>query len=506
MTATKPARVRFAPSPTGRFHIGGARTALYDVLLARQSGGQFILRIEDTDQKRYVPSAEQEIMTGLAWLGLDWDEGPDVGGPYGPYRQSERREIYQRHAETLLQNNHAYACFCSQERIAQVRTLQQQRKEPPRYDGHCRNLNPDEAAARRAAGEAHVIRFKAPQAGTTTAIDLLRNPIVVDNKTIDDYVLVKSDGLPVYHLAAMVDDHEMQITHVLRGSEWLGTFPRHVLLFEAFGWEQPIWVHLPLFLNPTGKGKLSKRFAEQQSVDVTGIFVTDFIELGYLSQAVNNWMALMGWALDDHTEFFTLPDLIQGFKLQRVNTSDAAVNFSKLDHFNGLHIRALSTDALCERLIPFFEQAGYENPGPLLRRIAPIIQERIRTLDEALDMARFFFLAQLDLEPQDLVGKNMTPAQSAQTLRHARQTLADLPDLKPEPTEAALRSLADELELNAGQIFGLLRQAVTGQRVSPPLTETMEIVGQETVLARLEQAAALLENTPIDRQAGSSAT
>jgi glutamyl-tRNA synthetase len=488
MIGLSPARVRFAPSPTGHFHIGGARTALYNFLLARQTGGQFILRIEDTDRKRYVPNAEEEYLKSLRWLGLDWDEGPDVGGPYGPYRQSERTDIYRKHAHTLVEQGHAYYCFCSPERLAQVRKLQQKQKQPPRYDGLCRKLPVEEARARIDAGEPYVIRFKTPQEGTTTAVDLLRGPIVFENATLDDYILLKSNGLPVYHLAAMVDDHLMKISHVFRGSEWLPTFPLHVLIYQAFGWDQPIWVHLSVFLNPSGKGKMSKRHE-----GVVGIYLFDLMQMGYIPEGVTNWIALMGWAYDDRTEFFTLPELTDKFSLHKLNPSPAAVDFKKLDHFNGYHIRNLPPDEFIRRIQPFFESAGLKVDEERLREIAPLIQERIRTLDEAVEIAGFFFREGVSPKPQQLIGKNMTSSASAEAAKRAYAVIEAMSSMKTEPLEAALRALADEMGLKAGQLFGILRIAVTGQPVSPPLIETMTVLGQEEVLRRIAQAVSLLE-------------
>lgn len=488
MTTDKPARVRFAPSPTGRFHIGGARTALYNYVIARQTGGTFILRIEDTDEKRFDPQAEDELKESLRWLGLEWDEGPDVGGPASPYHQSERLDLYHRRAQELLDSDNAYYCFCSQERLARVRRQQQKANEPPRYDGLCRRLEPAEAKERVEAGESHVIRFKTPREGETTGLDALRGEITVENSTIDDYVLVKSNGVPVYHLAAMVDDHEMEITHVLRGSEWLPTFPLHVLIFEAFGWEQPAWIHLSVFLNPSGKGKLSKRQSEGAQ-DAQAVYVLDMRDLGYLPEAVNNWMALMGWSYDDKTEDFPLDELIDKFSIDKLNPSPAAVNFGKLDHFNGKFIRRLSIEELTDRLLPFFDRVGIDADRDLLLEITPIIQERIRTLDEAVDMAGFFFTEDVDPQPEDLVGKNMSAAESAEACRVAYDVVENLSDMEVEPLEEALRERADELGLSAGQFFGLLRMAVTGQRVSPPLIESMVIIGRDKVLKRIQQAA-----------------
>jgi glutamyl-tRNA synthetase len=487
-------RVRFAPSPTGRTHIGSVRTALYDYLLARQSGGQFILRIEDTDQKRYVPGAEQELMDSLRWVGLEWDEGPDIGGPYGPYRQSQRREIYQQHARQLIEKGYAYYCFCSPERLAQVRQTQIQRKENPRYDGTCRRLAPDEAAARVARGESHVIRFKMPKEGSITVHDLLRGDITVENRNLDDYVLIKSDGLAVYHLAAMVDDHLMKISHVLRGSEWLPTFPLHGHIIRAFGWPEPVWVHLSVFLKPSGKGKMSKRDATEMLKDGFSIYVTDLRDLGFLPEAVLNWVALMGWSYDEQTEFFTLADLVEKFSLEKLNPSPAAINIGKLDHFNGLHMRRLHPDDLAARVKPFLIKAGFAVDDTKLRQIIPIIQERITTLEDAVDMAGFFFLDEVHPDPAKLVGQNMSAAESAQAARRAYALLVELEEITPASAEAPLRGLAEELGLKAGQLFGILRVAVTGQTVSPPLLESMAIIGKEAVLKRIQKAIELLEN------------
>jgi glutamyl-tRNA synthetase len=488
MPDLKPVRVRFAPSPTGRFHIGGARTALYDFLLARQTGGQFILRIEDTDRKRYVPEAEDEIMESLHWLGLDWDEGPDIGGPYGPYRQSERTEIYQKYAEELVARGHGYYCFCTPERLSQVRQRQQKLKQPPRYDGLCRNLDVEEARNRIADGESYVIRFKTPSEGTTTAVDLLRPPITVENSTLDDFILLKSDGLPVYHLAAMVDDYLMKITHVFRGSEWLPTFPLHVLIYEALGWEQPVWVHLSVFLNPSGKGKMSKRDA-----GVREIYVLDLKQMGYLPEGLLNWIALMGWSYDDRTEFFTLEELIDKFSLQKLHPSPAAVDYKKLDHFNGTHIRALPQNELVSRLRPYFETEGLKVDEEILQQIAPLVQERIRTLDEAVEIAGFFFHETVEPEPSALIGKKMTVFESIKAASRSYAVIEGLPTMEVEPLETALRALAEEMNLTAGQLFGILRIAITGQRVSTPLIESMVVIGKQEVLNRIARAVDMLE-------------
>ena len=491
-TIWQPYRVRFAPSPTGRTHLGSVRTALYNYLIARQTEGQFILRLEDTDQKRYVMGAEEELTHSLNWLGLTWDEGPEIGGPYSPYRQSERKEIYLQYAKELIKIDKAFYCFCSAERLKAVRTEQMRTKQTVRYDGACRCLDPQDVEDRVRKGESHVIRFKTPLEGKITVTDHLRGDITIENRNLDDYVLIKSDGLALYHLAAMVDDHIMGITHVIRSSEWLSTLPLHAHIYRAFGWKEPIWVHLSVFLKPSGKGKMSKRDSSALIKDGYSIFVNDLEAMGYIPEAILNWIALMGWSYDDHTEFFTLSDLIKKFSLGRCNPSPAAINFSKLDHFNGLHIRSLSTVDLANRLRPFFESAGIEVDEKTLIKITPLVRERIISLEDAPQMAVFFFKEELHPNPQELIGKKMTLLESQSALKEAYLILEDIPVFTHESIEKPLRDLAKQLGLKAGQLFGILRIALTGQQVSPPLLESMEIIGKEKVLDRLVKAIGIL--------------
>jgi glutamyl-tRNA synthetase len=492
-SAAAPVRVRFAPSPTGHTHLGSARTALYDFLVARQSGGAFVLRIEDTDRKRYVPGSEQELMESLRWLGLQWDEGPDVGGPYGPYRQSERAEIYREHARQLVERGHAYPCFCTAERLDAMRKEAQAHRLPTSYDGTCRRLDPQEAARRVAAGERHVIRFRMPREGSITVRDRLRGAITVENRQLDDYIIVKSDGLALYHLAAMVDDHLMKITHVIRGSEWLPTFPLHAHIVRALGWREPEFVHLSVFLKPSGKGKMSKRESADLVKDGYSIFVKDLRDLGYTPEGVLNWIALMGWSLDDRTENFTLEDLVRSFSLDRLNPSPAAINFTKLDHFNGLYIRALPAAELARRLRPYFERAGLAVDEDRLARVVPLLRERMVTLDDAVAMGGFFFRDDVAPDAKALVAKNLTAGESAAVAARCLAVLEALPSVEHEIAEPPLRALVEEFGLSPNQVFGILRVAVTGQSVSPPLFESMAVIGRETVLARVRRAARLLD-------------
>jgi glutamyl-tRNA synthetase len=347
---------------------------------------------------------------------------------------------------------------------------------------------------RVAAGESHVIRFRMPEAGTITAVDVLRGPITVENSTLDDTILVKSDGFPVYHLAALVDDHLMKITHVFRTSEWLPTFPLHAHIYEAFGWDQPAWIHPSIFLKPDGKGKMSKRESASLMRDGKSIFLGDMQALGYLSEAVVNWIVLMGWSYDDHTEFFEMGDLIEKFSVDKLSTSPAAINFSKLDHFNGLHIRSIAVEDLADRLLPFFLKAGYDPDMETLQKIAAILQVRLVTLDEAVEKAGFFFEEEVHPESEALIAKNLTARESAEVAQKAYDLLASLPDITHEIAEQPMRNLAEELGVKVGQLLSVVRVALTGQRVSPPLFESMEIIGREKSLTRLKNAIMILEH------------
>ena len=488
----KPVRTRFAPSPTGRMHIGNARSALYPFLLARHTGGTFILRIEDTDQKRYSPGAEQELIDGLHWLGMDYNEGPDIGGSHGPYRQTERRAIFTEYAWKLVDLGHAFPCFCTPDRLNQVRQEQMKNKQNPRYDGTCRNLDPDEARRRARAGERHVIRFKMPKEGSITTTDLLRGQIVTENAALDDSVLLKSDGLPTYHLAAMVDDHLMEISHVIRGSEWLPSMPLHVHVIRAFGWEEPTFVHLSVFLKPSGKGKLSKRDTDVAIKDGYSIFTGDMKDLGYIPEGVLNWIVLMGWGVSED-DVMTLDDMVARFDVNNLTPSPAAINFSKLDHFNATHIRQLQIGDLAARIKPYFIHENLEVDNDTLLRVIPLIRERLVTLDDCLPFAAWFFKEAVTPQPAELVAKNLTSVQSAEVARKTYNVLAGLSEISPAIAEPPMRELVEQLGLSPNQVFGLLRVAVTGQTVSPPLFESMEIVGKPKVLERLRAAIEILE-------------
>jgi glutamyl-tRNA synthetase len=472
-------RVRIAPSPTGYFHIGSARTALFNWLFARHHGGKFIVRVEDTDRTRLNPEAVSDMVDNLRWLGLDWDEGPEVGGNFGPYTQSERLDLYRHYANRLVDDGQAYPCYCSPERLASLREAQRENKEDVGYDRHCRYLTAGQRAENEAQGIVPVIRLKAPLEGQTTFHDVLYGTITVDNDSLDDLVLLKSDGFPTYHLGVVVDDHLMEISHIMRGDEWLPSVPKHILLYHAFGWEIPIFAHLPLILAPTGKGKLSKRHG--------GVEVREFRRQGYLPEAMVNYLARVGWSYDDKTEIFTREELIRYFDLPGINNSPAHFSYERLEWMNAYYIRQLDADDLAQRLVPFMNQAGFQVTAADLRRMVPLIQERLKTLTEAADWIDFFFAEDLAYDAHLLVGNKMSASESLDALRQARERLAALPDFEIETVEPTLRGLAEELSLKVGQLLGIIRVAVTGKTVAPPLFETLAILGRERSLLRIDR-------------------
>lgn len=489
---TKPVRVRYAPSPTGDFHVGGARTALFDYLFARHHGGKFILRIEDTDQKRYNPEALKWLLDGLRFLGLDWDEGPEAGGAYGPYTQTERLDIYQAYCRQLIDSGHAYRCFCTPERLDQVR-LERQKQNLSGYDRTCRAIDPAEAARRAEAGESYTVRLKLPLEGEITFHDAIRGDITFQYANLEDAILMKSDGIPTYHLAVVVDDTLMEISHVLRGDEWINSVPLHLYLYQAFGWEPPVIAHLPLILNPTGKGKMSKREGRAPDGTLQPVFVRTFKELGYLPEAMINFMALLGWSYDDKTEIMSRAELIERFSLDRVKSSPATWDYDKLDHINGVYIRQLPVTELTDRLLPYLAQAGFEVDREKMLRITPLIQERITRLSDVAGAVDFFLVDELPgYNPAELIPKKGDAATATSALVQARQTLAAV-DFSHETLEAALRADAEALGLKAGQMFQPIRVAVCGRMVAPPLFETLIVLGRETCLKRIDRAVDMLK-------------
>ena len=473
-------RVRFAPSPTGHPHLGNIRTALFNWLFARHNNGVFILRIEDTDQARKVEGATENIMSGLKWLGLDWDEGP--------YFQSQRLDMYQKYAQQLVEEGKAYYCFCQPERLDKMRQDQVARKLPPGYDRHCRELVEAQVEAEKAEGIVPVVRFKSPLEGKTAVTDLIRGEVVFENSILDDFVLLKSDGYPTYHLANIVDDHFMEISHVLRAEEWLSSTPRHVLLYWALGWPPPHFAHLPMILGPD-KSKLSKRHGATA--------INEYQEQGYLPEAMINFLALLGWSLDDKTEIMTVEEIIENFSIERVSKTAAVFNIVKLEWMNGMYIRTLSPREFSGRSLPFVERAlsaAVKRPidAGYMERIAPLVQERAKTLSEVPSLVDFFFNDVLEYESSLLPGK-LERGQAIEVLTKTLTALDDITRWRAGDMETAVRPLSEGLGLKAGPFFGVLRVAITGRTASPPLFETMEVLGKYRCMVRLKAALERLE-------------
>ncbi len=466
-------RVRFAPSPTGYPHVGNMRSALFAWLLARHYGGSFIVRIEDTDVARKVEGAVEAILDSLRWLGLDWDEGP--------YFQSQRLELYREAARRLVTQGDAYHCYCSPQRLTEMRAEQVRRKQPPGYDRRCRELSQEERDKKEAEGITPVVRFKTPLEGQTRFGDLIWGEVVFENSTIDDFVLLKSDGYPTYHLANVVDDHQMEITHVLRAEEWLSSTPRHMLLYQALGLEPPQFAHLPMLLG-ADRAKLSKRHG--------AVSVAEYREQGYLPEAMVNFLALLGWSLDDKTEILSRQELIDNFSLERVSRTPAIFNRDKLNWMNGVYIRSLTADEFYEAVEPYLmmdKAAGKAviSDEKYVRNILPLIQERAKTLVEVAELTQFFFVSELDYAPSLLIGRDMSRESATEALDITKRRLEQLTLFDAESLEAVLRPLAVELGLKTGQLFGTLRVAVTGRTAAPPLFQTMAVLGKEQCLKRI---------------------
>ena len=477
-------RVRFAPSPTGYPHLGNIRTALFNWLFARHHKAKFILRIEDTDVARKVEGAVEMILDSLRWLGLDWDEGP--------YFQSQRLHIYHEVADRLLEEGHAYLCYCSPERLEAMRQEQIKRKQPPKYDGHCRYLTPEGKAQMEAKGITPVIRFKTPLEGEITFHDLIHGPVTFKNATLDDFILIKSDSYPTYHLANVVDDHLMTISHVLRADEWLSSTSRHILLYQALNWQPPQFAHLPMILGPD-RAKLSKRHGATN--------IDEYQRQGYLPTALINFLALLGWSLDDKTELLSQEELIKHFSLERIGKTAAIFNKDKLEWMNGVYLRQLSLEEFAKFAIPFLDRDlpdSVKRPldSDYIRQFMPLIQERARTLAEVPQLADFFFLEELQYDTNLLLSKHMDAKSAAQAIETALQKLEALGTWNAISLEDVLRPLAAELGLSAGQFFGLLRVAITGRTAAPPLFQTMAILGREGCFKRLSTALQRLSALP----------
>ena len=519
-------RVRYAPSPTGMQHIGGVRTALFNYLFARSKGGKFILRLEDTDRTRFDEKYVRNLYDTMAWLGIDWDEGGDKGGDYGPYVQSERFELYKKYAEELVAKGEAYYCFCDAERLERIRKIQTENKMAPGYDRNCRHLTDEEIKANLAAGKPFVIRLKVPLEGETKFRDHLLGDIVWKNEDISpDPVLLKSDGFPTYHLANIVDDHLMKVSHVMRAQEWIPSTPLHVQMYRAFGWEHPDFCHLPMVNGSDGK-KLSKRHGSTS--------LNEFRARGYLPQAIVNYVALLGCSYEEGKDFYTLEELAQNFRLEHLNKAPAVFDYKKLEFYNASYIRQLSTEELYKWTLPFVTGTGDalleinpESPQPAphvgpeysgvalgadgepycvdksmnmtsadvkktLMGLMPLIQERLKFLTEAAEMVRFMFTEPATLPAEQVVPKKLDLAKTKEVLEAAVGFIEKLPTLDHEASEALAKECAEKLGVKLGDFMMPIRMAVTGSRVSPPLIGSILVLGADKSIARVRKQLAAL--------------
>jgi len=477
-------RVRFAPSPTGDLHVGNIRTALFDWAYARHTGGKLIFRIEDTDRERVTDEYIARAIETLRWLGLDWDEGPEVGGPYGPYLQSQRLEIYTEWAQTFLRNGDAYNCYCSTEELEARREKQRELNQAPGYDGKCRDLTAAEIAGFQAQGRQPVIRMRMPD-GETSFTDLIRGEVVFEHKYVPDFVLMRADGSPLYTLAVAVDDVLMKVTHVLRGEDLLSSTPRQIRVYQAMQVDPanfPVFAHLP-FVMGQDNAKLSKRNGE--------VSIAWYREQGFLPEAICNYLALLGWSPGDDRENISMQELVELFTVERVNSSPARFDMKKLEAINGDKIRALTIDDFLARALPFLLKdgviSGTDAEIAVVKSALPIIQERIARMNEVTAMLKFLFVEQLSFEPESETKLKEEPSQHV--VQRALGALQDLQNWNHTEIEAKLRAvLLDEMGLKPRLAFGPVRIAVTGSHISPPLFESMELLGKERSLARLQAA------------------
>ncbi len=502
MATETPARVRFAPSPTGVMHIGGLRTALYDWFLARKTGGQFILRIEDTDRNRYDPDAEWHIKESLKWLGLDLDEGPDIGGPYAPYTQSERLELYADAASKLIESGHAYYDDTQPEELAALRQRQQAAGQAPGYDNRGRYRTSEQIQESRDRGLDVVVRFKVPDHGDLQVEDEVRGRLRFDLSLLQDFVILKSDGFPTYHLAHVVDDYEMGITHVIRGEEWIPSLPRHVLIQEALGIPTPKYVHVPLITAQDG-AKLSKRHGAQSALE--------YRDAGYTPDAVLNYLALLGWSPGDDTEVMTRGEIASRFEIGRILSHPAKFSAQKLEWMNQQHIMQADEVALAEMMMPYLERP--EEEGGLLDEIdrpidravveamVPVLRERIKVLPDVVELIDFLFVSEVHPNAEEMIGRRMDEEMVITSLKSSIDALGSVEPFSSDEIEAALRGLTATTGLKAGQLFTPIRVAVTAKRIAPPLFESIEVLGRERTIERLRSGLSAFEKYVEDRDA-----
>lgn len=481
-------RVRFAPSPTGFLHVGGARTALYNWLFARKHGGSFVLRIEDTDLARSTEESVQGILEGMRFLGLDWDEGPGVGGDYGPYFQTERLELYREYAQKLVDKGRAYECFCTPEELEEQRRIQREQKLDMHYDGRCLKLTEAEKEAFRAEGRKPVLRFLSIKEGELEFPDIVRGSVKFPNSQVDDFVIIKSDGVPTYNFAVVIDDALMEITHVIRGEDHIPNTPKQIQLYEALGFAVPEFAHIPMILG-SDKTRLSKRHGATS--------VTQFEEEGYLPDAMVNYLALLGWGYDDSSTLFTREELIEKFSLERVSKNAAVFDFQKLQWMNGVYIRELDLDEFYQRAVAYLQKAGLvpeelnSDVEEKVRKVLKELQSRVKLVSEVVEMSRYFFSDEFTYD-EKAVTKFLLKGQAADILQFLRNQFADVENFSEEFLAPVFKEAMAKFELKLGKIIPPLRVALTGTNVSPGIYEVLEILGKDTVLTRIDRALALI--------------
>ena len=470
MSEKKEVKVRIAPSPTGDPHVGTAYIALFNYVFAKKNKGKFVLRIEDTDRSRAKSSSEAQILSSLKWLGLGWDEGPDVGGECGPYYQSQRLNIYQEHIQMLLDRRRAYRCFCSPERLAELREKQHAEGQQTKYDGHCRSLSSEVIESHLQSKLPHVIRMEVPDEGSTCFHDELRGPVEISNAQLDDQVLIKSDGFPTYHFANVVDDHLMKITHVIRAEEWISSTPKHVLLYEAFDWEEPNWIHMPLLRN-TDKSKISKR--------KNPVSLEYYIRAGVLPEAMRNFLALMGWSFGDDKEIFSLEEMVENFDFKKVSLGGPIFDQVKLNWVNQHYIHKMDADSFVDHIRENIFSKEY------LLKLKPLVLKRMSRFEQFVENNDFFFSGALDYSGLNILPKAKEKNEVKKMLKSLAEKIDDTYEWDLETIDSLLKTHREEVAWKPKDFFMTLRLILTGRKDSPPLNESIEVLGREIVRFRL---------------------
>jgi glutamyl-tRNA synthetase len=470
MTQTKIVRTRMAPSPTGEVHIGTLRTGLYAYAMAKQAGGQFILRIEDTDQKRLVEGSGQRALEIFKKFGLNYDEGPDIGGPFGPYIQTQRLEIYKKYTQELLDNGHAYHCFCTQETLDEMREIQKAAKKIPKYDRRCLKLTPEEVKNKINNGEKFVVRMKIPDNETITFTDIIRGPIKFNTNEVDDQVLIKSNGIPTYHFAVVVDDHLMNISHIVRAEEWISSTPKQILLYQYFGWDVPQIAHLTVLLDPTHPGKMSKRFGS--------VFAQQFLDDGYLPEALLNFLMLLGWNPGTEQEIFSLTEFVKEFSVAHLHKKSPIFDRKKLDYFNGLYIRKLSDEKFSEYFKKFLPEINDDQ----IKILTPVLKERIIKFSDLKESLKFLF-TDVDYSKDLLLKKGTDSKLALIMLQKTKELLSDFDNLSEK-----ILNLVKENNWNMGEYFMVFRVAICGSAFTPPVVECLPALGKENTIRKIDIA------------------